>query len=92
LGIDPKIPPIEITSADFDDHVDKERSMTLPVFPDQLISKSGRTDDEEEDQGLTRACFTQRPTMLSLTKCGRGMEGCVLRAQNRSLGLSFSEN
>jgi len=26
LGIDPKIPPIEITSAQFDDHVDKERS------------------------------------------------------------------
>ncbi|MCA8978266.1 MAG: type I restriction endonuclease subunit R, partial [Planctomycetes bacterium] len=26
LGIDPKIPPIEITSADFGSHVDKERS------------------------------------------------------------------
>ena len=26
LGIDPKIPPIEITAADFGDHVDRERS------------------------------------------------------------------
>ena len=26
LGIDPKIPPIEITATDFDDHVDRQRS------------------------------------------------------------------